>query len=119
MIPLDQGDDLEVAFKVTLRDPVTGDDDPVDLTLAGTLLTFTATAVGAATPTLTGANPAAGGSEITANDPATAGLNWCTLRIPDSETAALAVGVNLAFELVLEEPAGRKTTVCRGVLVVR
>lgn len=124
---IEQGDTLDlVVGPVVLPNLVTGGTSPIDLTAAGMKIRFTAKAVKGtadADAELRKTHGVVGGpGGITVNSPASAEKNFATIRAEAAETDALAVPaagrLRLFYDVQLEEPDGRVTTLKRGTIVV-
>lgn len=126
-LKVEQGDTLDLAVgPVVLPNLVDGGAGPVDLTTVGMMVRFTAKtskAVADAEASLRKTHGVAGGpGGITVNLPISAAKNWAMIRVESAETAALAVpaagSLRLVYDVELQEPDGRKTTLARGELMV-
>lgn len=127
-IKVEQGDTVDLVLgPVLLPDLVAGATTPIDLTTAGMMLRFTAKTAKADTDAAakirkrtTNAGGAAG--EVTVDSPASAANNWATIRILPADTTALTVPatgrLSLFYDVQLEEPDGRVTTLARGKLEI-
>lgn len=123
-IPARQGDTIELLVgPVKVRDPITQALTPIDLTLGGTEIRFTAKAAisdadaGAVIRKTSGVAGGPGG--ITPDSPASAGKNIALVTIQPSETDALTtLPATLVFDVQLLEPSGRKSTIAEGDLVI-
>lgn len=119
---LDQGDTGEYVFgPVIVPDPVTGVMGPLDLTQGGMQARFTAKAVitdADVDAKIRKGSPGTTLAGIALNVPASTAKNYGTVTIDPADSEALAAPVSLLFDLQIQEPNGRKTTIRRGVLAI-
>lgn len=91
---------------------------PIDLTLAGTKLWFTAKHEKSAADEdaiVRKGNAATTLDGITADDPASTDNNMATVVIDPEDTLALDEPTDLYWDIVLKEPGGRTETLDEGV----
>jgi hypothetical protein len=124
---IEQGDDIELVLgPLMIRDPVTRALTPIDTTAGGIKLWLTAKraltdADAAAVIRLGSPNVGGGLTGIVVNTPPTTAKNYVTITIPGALTEAIAAAdlpLRLRYDVQLEEPTGKTTTLRRGTIMV-